>query len=181
MPGMEPARGSATAVRQRGRQWRRETSTDMGMMTPAAWTAGYVVLMFFMWWAMMVAMMLPSAAPMILLFATVNRRQRDQPTRSCRPACSPGVTWSPGPGSALSRSGCNGPSAAHLALAMAVSTSSILGGLLLLAAGLYQLTPIKQACLRHCRHPISFLASHWRRGTLVPSGWGLSTARTGRI
>jgi predicted metal-binding membrane protein len=45
-----------------------------------------------------------------------------------------------------------------------VSTSSILGGLLLLAAGLYQLTPIKQACLRHCRHPITFLTSHWRRG-----------------
>ena len=38
-------------------------------------------------------------------------------------------------------------------------------GLLLLAAGLYQLTPIKQACLRHCRHPITFLAAHWRRGT----------------
>jgi predicted metal-binding membrane protein len=46
-----------------------------------------------------------------------------------------------------------------------VGTSHALGGLLLLAAGLYQLTPIKQACLRHCRHPIAFLTSHWRRGT----------------
>ncbi len=45
----------------------------MAMMTPAVWTPGYAVLMFFMWWVMMVAMMLPSAAPMILLFATVNR------------------------------------------------------------------------------------------------------------
>jgi len=45
------------------------------MMTPAIWTPGYAVLMFFMWWVMMVAMMLPSAAPMILLFATVNRKQ----------------------------------------------------------------------------------------------------------
>jgi predicted metal-binding membrane protein len=49
----------------------------MAMMTPAVWTPGYAVLMFFMWWVMMVAMMLPSAAPMILLFATVNRKQRD--------------------------------------------------------------------------------------------------------
>ncbi len=49
-----------------------EGMTDMAMMTPAVWTPGYAVLMFFMWWVMMVAMMLPSAAPMILLFATVN-------------------------------------------------------------------------------------------------------------
>ena len=49
----------------------------MAMMTPAVWTLGYVVLMFVMWWIMMVAMMLPSAAPMILLFATLNRKQRD--------------------------------------------------------------------------------------------------------
>ena len=49
----------------------------MAMMTPAVWTPGYAVLMFFMWWIMMVAMMLPSAAPMILLFATVNRKQRE--------------------------------------------------------------------------------------------------------
>src|SRR4029450_3405965 len=48
----------------------------MAMMTPVVWTPGYAVLMFFMWWVMMVAMMLPSAAPMILLFATVIRKQR---------------------------------------------------------------------------------------------------------
>ena len=47
------------------------------MMTPASWTLGYAVLMFFMWWIMMLAMMLPSAAPMVLLFATVNRKQRE--------------------------------------------------------------------------------------------------------
>ncbi len=49
----------------------------MAMMAPAVWTPGYAVLMFFMWWIMMVAMMLPSAAPTILLFATVNRKQRE--------------------------------------------------------------------------------------------------------
>src|SRR5262245_35010233 len=48
----------------------------MAMMRPVVWTPGYAVLTFFMWWVMMVAMMLPSAAPMILLFATVNREQR---------------------------------------------------------------------------------------------------------
>src|ERR1044071_1116401 len=49
----------------------------IAMMRPAVWTPGYAVLMFFMWWIMMAAMMLPSAAPMILLFATVNRKQRE--------------------------------------------------------------------------------------------------------
>jgi len=40
----------------------------------------------------------------------------------------------------------------------------IFGGVLLLAAGVYQLTPIKHACLRHCRSPLAFLSIHWRRG-----------------
>src|SRR5262245_15237122 len=44
------------------------------MATPADWTWAYALLMFGMWWVMMIAMMLPSAAPMILLFALVNRR-----------------------------------------------------------------------------------------------------------
>ncbi len=44
------------------------------MMARPAWDVGYSLLMFFMWWFMMIAMMLPSAAPMILLFAFLNRK-----------------------------------------------------------------------------------------------------------
>ena len=47
---------------------------------------------------------------------------------------------------------------------MMVSTSHILGALLLVAAGIYQLTPLKRACLEHCRSPISFITHHWRTG-----------------
>jgi predicted metal-binding membrane protein len=47
---------------------------------------------------------------------------------------------------------------------MLVSVSAFLGGGLLLAAGIYQLTPIKQACLKHCRSPLQFVLSHWRNG-----------------
>ena len=43
---------------------------------PAVWTPPYAALMCFMWWVMMIAMMLPSAAPMLLLFARVNRKER---------------------------------------------------------------------------------------------------------
>jgi predicted metal-binding membrane protein len=47
---------------------------------------------------------------------------------------------------------------------MLVSTSSVLGGVLLIAAGVFQLTPLKQACLTRCRSPLAFLMSEWRAG-----------------
>jgi predicted metal-binding membrane protein len=136
----------------------------MAMMTPVVWTPGYAVLMFLMWWVMMVAMMLPSAAPMILLFATVNRKQRE----TGHPHVATSIfavgylaAWA---GFSLvavilqwgfGRIGILSP--------MLVGTNVIFGGVLLLAAGIYQLTPIKHACLRHCRSPLAFLSTHWRR------------------
>ena len=146
----------------------------MVMMTPAVWTLGYAVLMFFMWWVMMVAMMLPSAAPMILLFTMVNRRQRD----SGHPHVATSLfalgylaAWA---GFSLvavilqwgfERAGMLSP--------MLVGTNLIFGGMLLLAAGAYQLTPIKHACLRRCRSPLAFLGAHWRRGALGALRMGL--------
>jgi predicted metal-binding membrane protein len=137
----------------------------MAMMTPAVWTPGYAVLMFFMWWVMMVAMMLPSAAPMILLFATVNRKQRD----TGHPYVATSIfafgylaAWAAFSLVAVimqwgfERAGILSP--------MLVATNAIFGGFLLLAAGVYQLTPIKHACLRHCRSPLAFLSTRWRRG-----------------
>lgn len=47
---------------------------------------------------------------------------------------------------------------------MMVSTSSVFGDLLLVAAGVFQLTPLKRACLLRCRSPLSFLMSDWRDG-----------------
>jgi predicted metal-binding membrane protein len=47
---------------------------------------------------------------------------------------------------------------------MMVSTSPFLGGTLLLAAGIYQWTPLKYVCLSHCRAPLVFLMSEWREG-----------------
>ena len=48
---------------------------------------------------------------------------------------------------------------------MMQATSLYLGAALLIGAGLYQLTPLKYACLRHCRSPFDFIANHWRQGT----------------
>ena len=49
---------------------------------------------------------------------------------------------------------------------MMVSNSPALGAALLVGAGAYQLTPMKDACLEHCRSPAHFIAGHWRPGTL---------------
>ena len=130
-----------------------EGMTGMAMLAPAVWTPGYAVLMLFMWWIMMVAMMLPSAAPMILLFATVNRKQRE----TGHPYVATSIfavgylaAWA---GFSLvavflqwgfERTGILSP--------MLVGTNVIFGGVLLLAAGVYQLqspghTPIIIATL----------------------------------
>lgn len=78
--------------------------------------------------------------------------------------------WSSGPALAQPPHLHNGSAYCDLTLPMMVSTSPILGGLLLVVAGLFQLTPLKQACLTHCRTPIGFLMSEWRErpgGALV--------------
>jgi len=142
---------------------------DMAMqaMRPMAWTGGTAVLLFFMWWIMMVAMMLPSAAPMILLFAAVNRKQRDAGS----PYVPTGIfavgylaVW--GVFSLLATAAQWGLERRGLLSSTMVGTSVVLGALLLIAAGIWQLTPLKHACLKHCRSPIQFLAQHWRTGRL---------------
>jgi predicted metal-binding membrane protein len=148
---------------------------DMDMMMErAVWTPGYADLIFTMWWVMMVAMMLPGAAPMLLLFARVNRTQkvRDRPyvptgffaagyltVWSGFSALATGLQWG------LEQLDLLGP--------MMTATKYWLGGGILLAAGLWQLTPIKGVCLRHCRSPLSFLTQQWRPGRLGAFRMGL--------
>lgn len=52
---------------------------------------------------------------------------------------------------------------------MMVLRSGVAAGAVLIAAGLYQLTPLKESCLAHCRSPAGFLAAHWRGG--VAGAW----------
>ncbi len=135
------------------------------MMMPATWDLGYALVMLFMWWIMMVAMMLPSAAPMILIFTKMSRAQR----ALGNPFLSAGLfslaylsVWA---GFSLLAVGLQWlfERLAWLSPVL-VSSSSLLGAALLLAAGLYQLTPLKQACLRHCRSPLQFVMGRWRSG-----------------
>ena len=129
------------------------------------WTGLDFLLMFLMWAVMMVAMMLPSAAPMILLFAAVCRKQAAQ-GRTFAPV---GVfvagylaVWSVfSLGATVLQWGLE---QAALLSPLMVGTSPLLGGGLLVVAGLYQWSPLKQACLRHCRSPIHFIVHHRREG-----------------
>lgn len=114
------------------------------------------VLTFLMWWVMMTGMMLPSAAPMTLTFATVNRRRRELGTPYVPTALFVAgylLAWA-----AFSLAA----SAAQWALED--SASPLLGGALFVAAGAYQLTPLKHACLRRCRSPLAFVLEHWQEG-----------------
>jgi predicted metal-binding membrane protein len=145
-----------------------------GMMAPAAWTLGYAGIMFTMWWIMMAAMMLPSAAPILLLFARINRKQKS----AGRPFISTGifaagylVAW--GGFSALATGLQWELECLGLLSPMMVTTSYWLGGTILVAAGVWQLTPIKGICLRHCRSPLGFLVQSWRPGRLGAFRMGL--------
>jgi predicted metal-binding membrane protein len=124
-----------------------------------------------MWAVMMTAMMLPTAAPMVLTFATVSLRQS--------------ARWA-GLATALFVAGYllawGGFDAAATTIQIAVAPDLCAGlldrrprlaGALLLLAGVYQLTPLKSACLRGCQSPLGFLLTHWRGGTFGPLRMGL--------
>jgi predicted metal-binding membrane protein len=112
-----------------------------------------------MWWLMMVAMMLPSAAPAILLYSRI-RETRNETAAIAQ-------TWVFLSGylavwllfsivAAFAQRLATGPS-------MALH-SNVAEGALLIAAGVYQLSPVKSACIRQCRSPAQFLTQHWRPG-----------------
>jgi predicted metal-binding membrane protein len=142
---------------------------DMSMagmeMEPMPWSAFDVALMFAMWWVMMIAMMVPSATPMVLLFTAIKRKQQ----ASVSPATEAWVFLG---GYLLIWAGFSvvatfaqlGLERAGLLSMGAASTNARFGGIIMLAAGLYQFAPIKSACLRFCQSPVLFLSRHWRPG-----------------
>jgi predicted metal-binding membrane protein len=138
---------------------------DMPMDMPMPWSPFYAALTFVMWWVMMIAMMVPSAAPTVLLFTTIRRKQEASARASVEAWIFLGgylLMWAGFSLIALlAQWGLE--RAGMLSMAM-VSTSAVLGGVILLAAGLYQFTPVKSACLRYCQSPVLFLSRYWRPG-----------------
>jgi len=138
---------------------------DGWLMQPAAWTSPYAALIFTMWWVMMVAMMLPSAAPMLLLFARVNRKDKaTAATLTPTALFATGYLLAWGGFCAFATTLQWGFESTGLLSPMLVTTNYWLGAGILGAAGLWQLTPFKAVCLRHCRTPLGFLIGNWRAG-----------------
>jgi predicted metal-binding membrane protein len=130
-----------------------------------AWRLDDLLASFAMWAVMMGGMMIPSASPAILTFAAVNRARR---TKSLSYA--PAAAFAAGYLSAWTAFSVAASvaqealRAAALLSPMMVSESRTLGRIVLIAAGVFQWTPLKNACLRHCRSPLGFLLTEWREG-----------------
>jgi predicted metal-binding membrane protein len=135
------------------------------MPMPGGSGAVYFLLTFLMWAVMMVAMMAPGASPMLLTFATINRRRAAQGTASVPLAIFLAgylVMWS---AFSLLAAGLQwGLQAAALMSAATLKATPVVGGVLLIAAGIYQLTPLKYTCLARCQSPLGFIMTEWREG-----------------
>lgn len=137
----------------------------MGRADPNAWAIGSLLPLFVMWMVMMVAMMLPTATPMILTFALVarNRRQRQRPYVPVAVFASGYLAvWA-----AFSAAAAAAQWLLHREALLSptmVSSSALLGGVLLLLAGVFQFSPVKRSCLTRCRAPLEFITAHWREG-----------------
>jgi predicted metal-binding membrane protein len=140
------------------------------MISAQAWTLWYGLVIFFMWWMMMVAMMVPSAAPAILLYSALNRTRGSLGALEflsgylvAWAAFSLAITLVQALLAALGLM-----SAMYMNLA-----TPYLAALVLIGAGLYQLTPVKAACLDNCRDPIQALTRHRRKGRAAAFRMGL--------
>ena len=133
------------------------------MMT-ASWDAPHLVLLWAMWAVMMTGMMLPSAAPLILLYAGALRTRGAGPAGRRIYALAGGylLVWAlfSVAATALQRV----LSSALVLTPMMEPATPWIAAAILAAAGLYQLTPLKRACLRVCRSPLAYLLQHWRSG-----------------
>ena len=131
-----------------------------------------------MWWVMMIAMMVPSAAPMILLYARAHRNtQKDREQDSIiapTGAFASGylVCWLAFSAVATSLQWTLEQAGLFHSMLM-WGTSSVLSGIFLIAAGVYQVTPLKNVCLKHCRSPLYFLMHHWRKSSVGAFRMGL--------
>ncbi len=138
------------------------------------WTAWDFILLFLMWLTMMLAMMTPTAAPMVMMFTTVNKQKKvhQQPYVSTFiflagylvawaifSIVTSAIQWP------LHESGLLNP--------MMNSRSYLMSGGILILAGLYQWTPMKNVCLEHCRTPLGFLMTAWKDGNFGAFKMGL--------
>ena len=152
MPGMDMPMAGMDMV---------EPSSTAATPAIALWSAFEFGVLASMWITMMIGMMTPSAAPMILLYARVGRSAVTQGKPFASTAWFAGgylIAWA---AFAVLATGAQWLLAeAALLSPMMSTTSRTLGGIILIVAGLYQWTPLKDTCLGACRAPLSFIQQH---------------------
>jgi len=145
---------------------------DMAMQSP---TMGLRAPLFLaIWITMMVAMMFPTAAPMIVIFhkLQVGKRQRGEAFVSTWIFVSAYLlVW--GLAGVAAYAGALAAEAVAVRTALSPAAAARVGGMVLVAAGFYQLTPLKDLCLAKCRTPISFIMTSWRDGAAGALRMGL--------
>jgi predicted metal-binding membrane protein len=161
------ALGAITALSWLYLVWMPMAPADVGVLAgrllavlPPRLAAG--LLTFMMWAVMMVAMMLPSASPMVLTYGRIVRGRSDTPAYALWIfAGAYFVIWT-----AFSAAATGGQLVLEQAslLRGAAQATPLIGALLLLLAGIYQLTPLKSVCLVRCRSPLGFFMTEWRSG-----------------
>jgi predicted metal-binding membrane protein len=130
-----------------------------------------VTLMFLMWAVMMVAMMLPSAAPMLSTYTRIAApRDGYRASHVWMFAAGYFVIWT---AFSVAATALQYALQSAAIISNALRTTSIAGGVILIAAGIYQLTPLKNICLKRCRTPIGFFMTNWRDGALGAFKMGL--------
>jgi predicted metal-binding membrane protein len=169
----------ANAMRMGGMDmsgYRMVPGLDLMVPTTEPWGLGDLTFVFIMWTVMMIGMMTPSAAPMILLYARVGRHAAAQGKPFAPTAWFAGgylLVWV---GFAIVATMAQwGLERTALLTPMMESASRLFGGGILIAAGLYQWSPLKHACLRQCQAPLQFIQNHggFRRDSSGPLALGI--------
>jgi predicted metal-binding membrane protein len=141
----------------------RMVPAGMALMTPATapWSAVEFAFVFMMWAVMMVGMMAPSAAPMILMYARVGRQGKIEGKALAATGWFGGGYFLAWAGFSLAATLVQWVLERQALLdARMASANILLGAVVLIAAGIYQWTPIKNACLVQCQTPFRFLMNH---------------------
>jgi predicted metal-binding membrane protein len=145
----------------------RDMRDMAGPGVAGVWNGPYALLVFLMWLVMMIAMMIPSVAPTILLQASLLRhsgRSAQVPRVSSAFLAGYIAVWA-GFSLAATLTQWALEAAGLVSASMMTLINTWPGGLLLIAAGLFQFTPLKGACLAHCRSPVRFLTERRRPGS----------------
>lgn len=153
-----------------------EAGRTFGMPLHAGpWGAVDLGLLLLMWAVMSVAMMLPTAAPMILTFADISATRLEGRALLARVGVFAGGYLAVWGAFAVAATGLQwGLREAALMTPQMTTANPWLAGGLLLAAGAYQFTPLKDLCLSQCRNPMTWFMGHWKPG--ARGAWSMGTA-----